>query len=355
MNHRDELLARLAGQGDGQPLFLPDLTLWYDWHTARDTLPAAWAGLALPDIARALGQPAWLPVQPWQVEMQGVTVRVQQDQTERVTEIETPAGTLRARRALGPDGDWWQVEYPVKQPADLSAALHWATARVYVVDAGSLAAARQAVGDDGLVAVTLPRRPYSDLLHDLLGWGEGLMLLGEPLVGDILAALEAKLRDLVPRLAGLPADLVLAPDNLDGQFISPRAFARHLAGSYGHTAGAVHEQGKRLVVHVGGAVRNLLAPLAAAGVDAVEGVCGPPQSNASLAEARQIAGPGLGLWGGIAQDFLQPSHGPDEFEAAVRQAAADARGDRAAILGVADRVPVDADLERLAAIPGLLR
>lgn len=42
-------------------------------------------------------------------------------------------------------------------------------------------------------------------------------------------------------------------------------------------------------------------------------------------------------------------------EAAVAEAARQARGDGRMILGVADRVPVEADIDRLAALPRLLR
>ena len=44
----------------------------------------------------------------------------------------------------------------------------------------------------------------------------------------------------------------------------------------------------------------------------------------------------------------------EEFETAVASAAQEAAGDGRIILGVADRVPVDADLGRLEAIPGLI-
>lgn len=102
-----------------------------------------------------------------------------------------------------------------------------------------------------------------------------------------------------------------------------------------------------LGVHDGG-------PLAAAGVDGVQGVAGPPQGNTTLAEARRLAGPGLNLWGGIAQDYLLDVHGEEALEAAVRQAAAEATGDGRILLGVADRVPPAADLERVRAIARLL-
>jgi hypothetical protein len=181
-----------------------------------------------------------------------------------------------------------------------------------------------------------------------------LLLLNEPEVVEIIAILESRLQDLVRDIAVLPGQIVLAPDNLDGQFIPPPAFRAHLADSYRATAEALHQGDKYLVVHVGGPVRHILAPLAEAGVNGVEGIAGPPQGDVTLAEAREIAGPALTLWGGIPQDFVHGTHPREEFEAAVLGAAKEARGDSRMILGVADRVPVDADLSRLEAIPTLI-
>jgi len=354
MTAKADFLSRFSGEAGDRPLYVPDLTLWYEWHRSWDTLPDRWKGRSLPQVARALGVPVWTIARPWRVEHSGVKVWTTEQDGQRVVRSQTPAGELVARWTLGPDGDWWQMEYPVKGVDDLEAALELVSSRSYILDSAELARLEAAVGDDGIVAIEVPRRPYSDLLHELLGWSKGLMLLGEPAVQKIVAVLEAKLQRLVEEVAQLPGEVVLSPDNLDGQFISPRAFEEHLVDSYRRTAEVLHGCAKRIVVHVGGPVKRILAPLAATGVDGVEGVAGPPQGDVSLTEARALAGSGLTLWGGIPQDFVLDTHDRDRFEVAVTQAVHDAGKDRRTILGVADRVPVDADLGRLEAIPAVV-
>jgi hypothetical protein len=71
---RARILGRFSGQGDAHPLHLPDLTLWYDWHHRRDTLPDRWKKLPLPDIARAMGAPVRCTIQPWRVETPGIEI-----------------------------------------------------------------------------------------------------------------------------------------------------------------------------------------------------------------------------------------------------------------------------------------
>lgn len=354
MNRRDQILARFGGTASGPPLYLPDLTTWYEWHRGRGTLPEPWQEWSLPEIARELGLPIWLTVQPWRLETTGLEVSLEEGQDERILRADTPHGPLQARWQQGPDGDWWQVEYPVKDAGDLPAALALAEARSYARDGAGLARARELVGEDGVLALELPRRALSDLLHEFLGWGEGLMLLEHTLVQQMLIILEGKLQLLVQEICQLDGQIVLSPDNLDGQFVSPRLFGRHLADSYRLTTRMLHRHDKVLVVHAGGPIARLLEPLAAAGVDGVQGVAGPPQGNTTLVEARQLAGPEMTLWGGIAQDYLLDVHGEEALKAAVRQAAEEAAGDGRAILGIADRVPPEAELERVTAIAGML-
>jgi len=356
----DSVGALFAGAA-ASPAFLPDLTLWHRWHSTRGSLPSRWRGWGLAEICADLGVPLWRPVAPWRMETPGIEVRTTENAAERLTQWTALSGTLAARWTRGPDGDWWQSEYPVKTADDLAAALQIVQARRYVVDlsrvaeGGAEGAAATKLGD--LPVLELPLRPFSDILHTLLGWTEGLiLLLEEPeAIGRLIGELEAKLQALAAEIARMRPALVLSPDNLDSQFISAAAFEGHMRESYRTTADTMHAAGARLVVHVGGPIRGLLPGLAASGVDAIEGVCGAPQSDAGFAEARRICGPRLTLWGGIAQDCLLASQDEKGFEQEVARAIAEAAIDGNAIIGAADRVPVEALPERLEMIARRVR
>ncbi len=326
------------------PRFLPDLTLWHEWHGAHGTLPAAWAGLDLPGVCVRLGVPSWAPQRPWRQRLPGIGVRDERNPTERVLTWATPAGTLTSRWTLGPDGDWWRSEYPVKSRDDLEAARLVAEARRYTLREEALPPDPAAMR-----VLELPQRPWSELFHSFLGWSEGLMLAMEEegAVGAIVRILEDKLDGLERDLASMACDAVLLPDNLDGQFISPAAFEENLAASYGRVVSTFRAGGAAIVVHVGGPASRLLPGLAACGVHCVEGVCGAPQGDTPLGQARAAAGPHLVLWGGIAQDLLLATSSTDDFRSAAEAAFALARGDPAVVVGVADRVPVQAAPERL--------
>ena len=356
MTPRDAILQRFRGAGDNRPLYLPNLTLWYGWHAAHSTFPAGWQGWSLPEIARSLGVPVWLSVRPFRIDPGEVSVEKTQAGRQRVIRYNSPAGVLTECWTLGPGDDWWQTEFPVKTAADLPLLLRIVSARRYVLDLSEFERLAAEVGSDGVVALELPRRPFSQIFLEWLGWSDGLLLLfdASALVEEIMAVLEDKVQALAAQIARLPGQIVVSPDNLDAQFVSPAFFARYLASSYRRTADALHAAGSSLLVGTGGPVARLLQPLAEAGVDGVEGICGPPQSDAGLAEARRLTGPNFTLWGGIPQDALLPDFDREQFEASVSQAAYEANADPRAILGVADVVPVHADLARLQALPLLL-
>ena len=357
MAHRDQVLSRFqTADSDTGVLYLPHLMLWYGWHSEHGTLPAAWRGWTLPQIARSLGVPAWLTARPYNVDWGAVEVKQGEAAGERLIRYRTQTGELTERWTLGPDGDWWETEYPVKTEEDLRLLLLIVAARRYMVDTAKLERLLGEVGDAGVVALELPRRPFSQVFLEWLGWSDGLLLFfdAQELVEEIIAVLEDQVQTLVGQIASLPGKIVVSPDNLDAQFISPAFFKRYLAASYRRTADLLHARDKVLLAGTGGPIRKLLALLAAAGVDGLEGVSGPPQSDATLAEARQLAGPDFTLWGGIPQDALLPDFDHAQFEAIVAQAAREASADPRAILGVADVVPIHADFARLQALPLLL-
>ena len=326
------------------PLHYPvlDLGLWYSRNTERGSLPVRYRGWPLRDIHHDLGLVPWILRRPWSVSYDGVGYSETRNSASRTRSWRTPEGSLTARWEPGPDGDWWQTEYPVKEAADL----HLVARVIQSLRYEPRSDLPEGEIDD---VIELPLRPYPELLHTFLGWSEGLVIALEEaeLITGLVDLMEDKHESLVRDLLGLPQPSFLAPDNLDANFISPGIFENYMAAGYRKTTEALHTAGKALTVHLGGYSRSLLAPLAACGVDCLEGICGPPQGDASIAEARGLAGSGPLLWGGLAQDYLLPSGTEDEFRRGCSAAVEEVRADGHSILGVADRVPPDAVFSRI--------
>ncbi len=348
MNFKEILLAQFNGQAPNRPLFMPDLSLWFEWHSKRGTLPEAHRKSSLVDIASALNCPTWTVHTPWQLEYDGIEVTREKSETQRVIKYHTKSKALSEIWSLGPDGDWWQTEYPVKDEDDLDAAEEIVKAMQYRLKSSKPS---EADSNSGIIdVIKLPITPYSDMLHTLLGWSDGLMLMmaEEDRLMELLGVMEEKRNELIQNLAaGFSHSIFLAPDNLDGQFISPASFRKHLESSYQKICEMLHPSDNYLLVHIGGISKHLLPLLAGSGIDGLAGISGPPQSDAALPEARKATGPDITLWGGIPQDYVMPMVDISLLIESVEAAKAFAATDNRAIIGIADHVPVDAEFSRL--------
>ena len=348
MNFKEIVLAQFQGKAPSHPLFMPDLGLWFDWHRHRGTLPEGYRESSLADIASALDCPAWRIRTPWQLDHNGIDVTSEISETRRVIQYRTKSRVLSEIWSLGPAGDWWQTEYPVKDEEDLDAAGEIVRAMRYRLKS---VAKPETDSDSGIIdVIQLPKTPYSDMLHTMLGWSDGLMLMmaEENRLVELLGVMEEKRNELIRNLvADCSHAIFLAPDNLDGQFISPAAFGTHLESSYRKTCEMLHQHANYLLVHIGGVSKHLSPLLALAGIDGLAGISGPPQSDATLCETRKTTGLDITLWGGIPQDYVMQQHDLSVLIQSVEEAKAFAETDNRPIIGIADHVPVEAECSRL--------
>ena len=67
------LMDAIEGRAPARPLFMPDLGLWFTWHSRRGTLPQGCGGSPA-EIAASLNCPAWTVRTPWKLEYEGVEV-----------------------------------------------------------------------------------------------------------------------------------------------------------------------------------------------------------------------------------------------------------------------------------------
>jgi hypothetical protein len=347
MSTTNRLADAISGDA-GTPLFVPDLTLWFEWHQRAGTLPGRWADYGLREISLDLGVPVWHVHRPW-ARTWAFPVTEHQTESVRTVEYQTSRGVLTARWIVGPDGDWWQSEYPVKTEADLGPLDEISAGLSYQLASTKIEEQIENVGENGALAIELPMRPYSFLLHSFLGWTDGLMLamMNEERITEHCGVIETAQHELEVRLATLPGRVLLSPDNLDASFLSPSVFEREMSDSYTRLAALARDHGKATTVHIGGMIRPLLGALSDTGVHCLEGICGPPQSDASLSEARSQTNDRTVLWGGIPQDALLDGYDRAQFEALVGETRKEAEAAGNCIVGIADRVPVEAEVERI--------
>lgn len=199
---------------------------------------------------------------------------------------------------------------------------------------------------DGFPALGLPRSPLAALCCEWAGV-ENLTYLLADCRGKVVRLLELMEEQEAPVLEAVCAaapPLVHFPDNLDSENLTG-LYDEFMAGGHRRRLERLHRAGIRCAVHLDGAVRGLLPKLVAAGFDAIEALTPKPAGDLEVREIRALAdNERVILWGGVPGAMFAAPYTWADMERQVRAVLAAWR-DRPFVLGVADQVPPDGNIE----------
>lgn len=330
MTGRERLLALLHRQ----PVDRLSWTTLVD-DTTRAVMPPEWRELPVLDFYRRLGcdlflfgnygLPAELHVpSPCVLACEGVTTTLQTlgDGT-RVQTTRTPWGELtQASRGGHP------VKHPVASRAELRTLSElWRHTVCQETEGMEAASARldRALGDDGVFFPTLAPSPVQQLLELDLGLAGfyGLLQDHERDLRELLDHMHAvRCREYALVARRSPGAAVIAVENTSTAMLSPALYSKLSVPQLRDYADLCHAQGKRLILHMCGHLRDLLSALPATGFDAANAVTPPPVGNTTVEMALEAWGEDFPLLGAV-------------FDPSVFQAPG---GTAAAIHGALDRL-----------------
>lgn len=89
MDQKQNILSRFQAGKLNDPVFMPDLTLWYEWHKVRNTLPEKYKSHTMVKIAQVLGCPVWNPFRPWRINNLGVDIIKEESDNEKVIRLDS--------------------------------------------------------------------------------------------------------------------------------------------------------------------------------------------------------------------------------------------------------------------------
>lgn len=207
----------------------------------------------------------------------------------------------------------------------------------------------------GLPCLGLPRSPLPALAYEWAGLQNMVMLMLDcpGKVAQVLDLMEQQEEPVLDAVCRLAPPLVHFPDNLSSDSFTSY-YDGHMRQRYRKRLDRLHAAGIRTAVHLDGVVRGLLPKLIAAGFDAVEALTPCPAGDVTVDEMVRIAdGSRTLLWGGMPGTMFAPPydwHDVEEHVAHVLQAWAS----RPFVLGVADQVPPDGDIEFCSRIAQML-
>ena len=199
MSLREMNLRVFRGEAIPHVLFQPRIEPWYEWHRIfnhlgryqRLSMPGFFddLGVSMRYVHYYTGMPD--PVQRTLSPEVWVRERTLPD-GDRLRVYETPYGELTERFRATVDETWREVEFPVKQPADLQ-KLRWLLDHTtYTFSSEAFQRGSDYVGERGEPQFWVPKSPYQALAQQYM-----------------------KLQDLVYALADCPGEVELTMEAID--------------------------------------------------------------------------------------------------------------------------------------------
>jgi len=363
MTPNERLLAVFQGK---QPDVIPwhaDLTYWYNAQRVWDKLPEAWRGDGVRQMYLDLraGCHEHALFNPWRQEFEGTETRVETYEEGAVqlqrTQWHTPVGSLTQVKQYEPQAATWAYrKYPVASQEDLR-TLRWMYEHLKVTP--NFAPEQEALGfwkDWGLPSSVPPRSPMAHLIVIWAGVMNASYALAdcpEEIERTLWTMHEAE-DPIYEACAKAPAPLVYFGENITGEVVSPSLFDRYYRPFYEQRVPQLHSAGKYVFVHVDGAFRNILKPLAATGVDCAQSLTPAPVGDVPVCEMRQVAGPDLILWGGVPAAFFSPLYPEQALIDIVLECLRRYKHDGKFMLCVCDQVPPDGIIDRVRLVSELV-
>lgn len=209
---------------------------------------------------------------------------------------------------------------------------------------------------DGLPAIGMHRSPLSSFFYEWTGINNGSYLMFDhpELVREILTLMEEQEGPVVEAVCRLAPPLVHFPDNLSSSNFTG-FFDEFMAEPYRRRLTAFHAAGIACAVHLDGTVKGLLPKLVKVGMDAIESLTPFPSGDIEVEEMRSVAeSDKVVLWGGIPGIMFAPPFTWSDMEAHLEKLVASWSG-TPFVVGVADQVPPNGDIEMVGKISEFLR
>lgn len=215
----------------------------------------------------------------------------------------TRAGILTERlRYVFSESSLVQEKYllSAEQP-QLEAFAELVQARSWHFDSARFEQLQQELGEDGVMCAGELFSPLK-LFHLAAGQAGAVFLLEDfpERCREIMAVHERAQLALVRQMATAGVPAMMAMDNLDAMFHTPRYIELYSAGFYEQAARLCRESGSAFFIHACGRQRAILPLVASLQVDGLEGVAFPPLGDVQLEKAMQLTGDRLILTGGIS-------------------------------------------------------
>lgn len=352
MTHRERMEAVFRGEKPDAMAWFGDLTYWYSAHETIGDLPEKWKGTeGIHHMHRELNVGEYIPgCSPVEI-IAGDKVRqeVVEKNGTRETIWHTPVGSVKERQEYSPDSfSWGYTEHSVKNADDLRVVQYIYENRKYkpCTEHYFELDGKYASYGFGPAHYGAPPTPISELNKHWIGVMElAYLLADEPgQMQATLKAIEDSHNDIYRIIAEGPSSYVMICENLSGATMGGY-FDEYIAPHLLRWTELLNGRGHRTMIHNDGTLRGTLEKLAATGIDCIDSVVPKPVGDVSIEDLRPLAGSDIILLGGIPGAMFAPPFNAKTMENHVREIIRIHKDTGKFMLGVADQVPPNGDIE----------
>jgi len=272
------------------------------------------------------------------------------DAQQLVWRYHTPVGSISRTRVWDEQTYSWRIgDWGVRSEQDLRVLAYALAHRSFEADWRHYETWREAVGDTGVVCLSLGYSAIGYLMNLWMGV-EGTLLAAHDypdLLAGIVGEINAANLRMIDVAAQSPAEIILIGDNFSTDIQPPHFFSRWSHDYYVEAIRRLHAAGKHVGLHLDGRLRGGLRMLAETDADAADAVTPTPTGDLTPEECRAEAGPDFILSGGVAPLLWLPRTPLEEFVQAVQRWLELRHASPRLIAAAGDQVPPGADESRI--------
>jgi len=301
------------------------------------------------DLDHMTGGPA-----PVRGRNEGVTIKAERTNGERVTLIETPDGTLRSVSSFDESSkSWHPTEFPIKTVDDLRAMRHRYAKTTYELNPEALEKGKERlkeIGDRGVVTTGIGISPLMEIIQLLVGPENTYYLMTDhPEEMDELIQEMHQDRLRFARVAAehSPFDYIFSTENTSTTLLSPSMFEQYCWKHLKDYGDIITGHGKTHVLHQCGKLKALLPKVEELPASAIEAYTSPPVGDTTLADRVALC-PSTAIVGGTSATlWMAPVESICE---SIQQSLEEAGGMRGVVLTSAGVMPPVASIPKIAKV-----
>lgn len=272
---------------------------------------------------------------------------------------ETPVGSLRETYTYAPTANsWFLTEHPVSCAEDVKILQYIFEHTRIVKNGGEYEKDWKKLGDEALLLPVIGtglKTAMQSMVEHWFGTVELIYGLEDypEVIEECLAVMQQRDAETVRASLDSPAEGFIFWEDSSTTNLSPQLFARYSLPQINQWGKMIHQEGKLLIHHACGHLRDLLPMMAESEVDAIESLSPSPTGNIGIGDAFAKLPQEMAIIGGIEPTVLLNST-MEELRSYVLRLLSEANG-RRYVLANSDSCPPFVEEEKFSMISRLVR